>query len=434
MLFMEKFQEIGAKIAAQRHMSAIRDGVLSSLPATLAGSLFLLIRFLPIPGWSGFLESILGPNYQIILSYPIAATYDIIGIIVLLGISYRLSLSYKVDPFAGSIIALCGYFTLTPSFTMLNIEELNKSLEISGVWSLQYTGSQSLFVVIICAIITTEIYRKVVQKNLIIKLPNMVPPAVSNNFMAIVPTFLVLLVMFITRIIISFTPFETIHNLVNITIQTPLTKIGGSFFGYATLIFFKDLLWTIGIHGPTAIGPILEPIEYIFRDANRAAAEGGYSLPHIFTYSFRMLFTQIGGSGNTFMLTIMCAFLAKSEKLRSIGKLSLGPSFFQINEPIIFGIPIVLNPIMIIPFILSSFTGVLVGYLGMVSGLVAKLPGINIPWTTPTLFNAYIASAGKISVVMTQIIIIILTVLIYYPFFMIVDKQAFLEEQELNNK
>ena len=429
MSFMDKFQEIGFKFSNQRHMDAIKNGVLSSLPATLAGSLFLIIRFLPVPGWAGFLETVLGPNYGAILSYPVAATFDMAGIIVLLSVAYNLAKSYKVDPFMGAIIALSGYFTLTPSFHMQKVAELDKMMQVSGSWALSYTGASSLFITIFTALVSVEIYRKVVQKGFVIKLPDMVPPNVSNNFMAIIPTFIVLVVMWFIRVIISLTPYDTIHNLVSVMIQTPLLKLGNTFLGYSVLIFLKDLFWTIGIHGPNMLSPILLPIEILFRDANRLAFETGEALPYIFATPYRSLFIQLGGSGNTFMFTLMCAFLGKSERVKSIGKLALGPAIFQINEPIIFGIPIVLNPIMMVPFLLSSFSGVAVGYLGMSLGLVGRLPGIDIPWTTPPIINAYMASNGDLTVVLAQIVTLMVTAVIYYPFFIIVDKQALAEER-----
>ena len=428
MSFMDKFQELGFKFSNQRHMDAIKNGVLSSLPATLAGSLFLIVRFLPVPGWGGVLESILGPNYGAILAYPVAATFDMAGIIVLLSIAYNLAKGYNVDPFMGSIIALSGYFTLTPSFHMQKVAELDQMVQVSGSWALSYTGASSLFIAIFTALLSVEIYRKVVQKGFVIKLPDMVPPNVSNNFMAIIPTFIVLVVMWLIRVIISFTPYDTIHNLVNVMIQTPLLKLGNTFIGYSILIFLKDLFWTIGIHGPNMLSPILVPIELLFRDANRLAFDAGEALPYIFATPYRSLFLQLGGSGNTFMFTLMCAFMGKSERVKSIGKLALGPAIFQINEPIIFGIPVVLNPIMMVPFLLSSFAGVVVGYLGMSSGLVGRLPGIDIPWTTPPIINAYMATNGDLTVVLAQIVVLLVTAVIYYPFFRIVDKQALAEE------
>ncbi len=429
MSFMDKFQEIGFKFSNQRHIDAVKNGVLASLPGTLAGSVFLIIRYFPIPGWAGFLETVLGPNYAEILSYPIAATFDMVGIAVLLGVAYNLARSYEVNPFMGSIIALSGYFTLTPSFHMQNVAELDQMIQVSGTWALSYTGAGSLFVVIFTALISVEIYRKTVQRGFVIKLPDMVPPNVSNNFMAIIPTFIVLVVMWIVRIIISLTPYDTIHNLINVIIQAPLLNLGNTFWGYSILMFLKDLLWTVGIHGPNLISPILTPLEILFRDANRIAFEAGETLPYIFTQSFRNIFVQNGGSGNTLMFTFMCAFLGKSERIKAIGKLSLGPALFQINEPIIFGIPIVLNPIMIIPFILTSFLGIVIGYFATTLGMIVRLPGIEIPWTTPPIINAYLTSNGEVSMVIAQIVTLLMTAIVYYPFFIIVDKQALAEER-----
>ena len=431
MSIIYKFQEIGGRIAAQRHMSAIKDGIIISLPVTLAGSLFLIIRFFPIPNWDTFMQTIFGANWSLVLSYPIAATFDLIGVIACIGISYRLSESYKVDPLLGSIISLCGYFTIVPSFFIQNIEGTTKMLEITNVWRFQYTGAASLFVVLITSIFSTEIYRTIIQKGFVIKLPDMVPPNVSKSFLAVVPAFTVLCTMWIIRLLLASTPFETLHNLINTIITRPITSLGSTLPGYAILIFLKDLFWSLGIHGSNALSPIFQPLEATFRDANRIAAQMGEQLPYVISGQlWREIFTQIGGGGNTLPLVVMCAFFAKSEKIKSIGKLSLAPGIFGINEPIIFGLPIVLNPIMIIPFILSPLAGVLIAYTATSIGLVAKMPGIDIPWTTPPIINAYLSSGGKISVVICQIAIIGISGLIYFPFFKIMDKQALREEQE----
>ncbi len=425
---MDKFTEVGMKIAAQRHLSAIKDGLLSTLPVTLAGSVFLMFRFLPIPNWNGILESIFGANYSAILSYPVAASFDLVGLIALIAISYRLAESYEVNPVAAAVSALCGYFSLAPNFIMYNVAGLEEAVRVSGAWGVSYTSSQSLFVVLLVSIGATEIYRAIIQRGITIKLPDMVPPNISGQFAAIIPTFVILVIMWVLRIVVEMTHFGTVHNLINTTIQTPLLKLGGSFFGFSVIIFIKDLLWTVGIHGPNIMNPIMNPIEFFFRDANRLAFEAGEALPYIFNSPFRAILLQLGGSGNTFMFTVMCAFIAKSQQLKQIGKLALGPALFNINEPIIFGVPVVLNPIMMIPFLLAPFTSLLISYIGMSTGLVARLPGIDIPWTTPPLISGFLASGGKISVVLLQVVILAVTALIYYPFFKIMDKKALDEE------
>ncbi|MGL5721656.1 MAG: PTS sugar transporter subunit IIC [Brevinema sp.] len=432
MTFMEKFQDAGGRLAAQRHMTAIRDGIIVSLPATLAGSVFLILWFLPIPGYPEFMAKLFGANWSNFFSWAVAATFDMVGLIACLGISYRLAESYKVDPLGAAITAMCGYFVLVPSFMVMKSAGL-EPVSVGGVWNLEYTGARSLFVILVTAVISTEIYRKIIQKKIVITLPDMVPPNVSKSFVNIVPMFIVLLAMSFMRLLINFTPFDTAHELVNVIITKPLLGFGSNIFGYSFLVFITNLFWTIGVHGPNAIQPILVPIEQVFLDANRLAAQAGTPLPHILSGTvWREIFLNIGGSGGTLAFTIMCLTMGKSEQMKKIGKLSLLPAIFQINEPIIFGIPIVLNPIMMLPFLLAPVVNCFIAYFAMASGLVARLPGIVVPWTMPTLINGYLASGGKISVVVLQIILFFVSAVIYFPFFKMVDNLAFRQEQNLS--
>ncbi|MGL5254650.1 MAG: PTS sugar transporter subunit IIC [Brevinema sp.] len=432
MTFMEKFQDMGGRLAAQRHMGAVRDGIITSLPATLAGSVFLILWFLPIPGYPEFMTKIFGSNWSDFFSWAVAATFDMVGLIACLGISYRLAESYKVDTFGAAITSMCGYFVLVPSFMVMKSSGVDP-ITVGGVWSLEYTGARSLFVILVTAIVSTEIYRKIIQKRIVITLPDMVPPNVSNSFINIVPMFMVLLTMSIVRLLINFTPFDTIHHLVNAVITKPLLGFGSNIFGYSFLIFITNLFWTIGVHGPNAIQPILVPIEQVFLDANRLAAQTGSPLPYIISGTvWREIFLNIGGSGGTLAFAIMCLTMGKSEQVKKIGKLSLLPAIFQINEPIIFGIPIVLNPIMMLPFLVAPVVNCFVAYFAIASGLVARLPGIAVPWTMPTLVNGYLASGGKISVVILQLVLFLISAVIYFPFFKMIDNQAYKQEQNIS--
>lgn len=428
MTFMDKFQEVGGKVAGQRHLLAVRDGILLSLPATIAGSIFLIIRFLPIPGFENFMAGIFGQSWGDAFLYPVAATFDLIGLIACFGISYRLAEGYKLDSVTAAVVALIGYFSLVPSNISVNIANMEAATVVGGVWSMEYTGARSLIVVIMVSIASVEIFRFITKKGLVLKLPEMVPPNVAKSFTAIIPALIVLFVMWIIRIVFSATVYKTFHAFINAFITAPLTKVGGSFAGMSIMIFFKDLFWTLGIHGPNAMSPVMVPLLRIFTDANRLAYEAGQQLPYLFTQSGIEIFTQIGGSGNTLAFTIMCAFFAKSRQLKQIGRLALGPAIFQINEPIIFGVPVVLNPIMMVPFILSSFVGVLFMWLGDITGLVARLPGIIIPWTMPSFINVYIAGGGKLSPLVLQIVVFIVTVFIWAPFFRILDNNAYKQE------
>ncbi len=430
MTALDRFQEFGMKVATQRHLAAVRDGILLSLPATLAGSIFLIIWFLPIPGYEQFMSNLFGVDWSASLAWPVAATFDMVGLIACFGISYRLAESYKVDPLGALVVAFCGYFVLVPS----NFVMMHQGVEIvaNGAWNLQYTGARSLFVIMLTAIASVEIYRTIIQKDIVVKLPDMVPPNVSKSFVIIIPMLMVLSTMWLFRIIIGFTPFNTVHDLINAVITKPLTGFSSNMFGYSFMMFMTNMFWGLGVHGPNVMQPIMVPIEQVFLDANRMAAQAGAPLPHIIGGQvWREIYLNMGGSGSTLAFALMCAFMAKSDQLKQIGKLSAGPAIFQINEPIIFGVPVVLNPIMLIPFVLTPVVNFFIAYSATAMGLVARTPGIAVPWTMPTFINGYIASGGKISVVLLQIVLFVVSALIYYPFFKMMDNQFYAQE---NNK
>ena len=250
---------------------------------------------------------------------------------------------------------------------------------INGIIPLSRLGSQGLFVAIIMSIFTIEIFNFIVKKNIIIKMPDSVPPAVSKSFAALIPGFFVIMTALIIRILFEVSPFGNIHKVVEMVLTKPLTALGGSFFGMMGLSFITNLLWSAGIHGSNLVtGGIAKPVLDTLMDQNRIALSAGKPLPNIVTTQFFDIFHNMGGSGTTFSLAIMLLFLSKSKQLKEIGKLAIGPAFFNINEPILFGLPIVMNPILIIPFILAPLVTVMVTYLAMYSGLVAKITGVAL--------------------------------------------------------
>lgn len=175
----------------------------------------------------------------------------------------------------------------------------------------------------------------------------------------------------------------------------------------------------------------MSPIWYGAMDENRLAFQAGEVLPNIFTIQFFEIFINIGGSGATLALVITMFFRSRSKQMKQLGKLAIGPAVFNINEPIIFGMPIVMNPMLLLPFIVSPLLMMIATYIGMSTGLVAKPAGIAVPWTMPPLFSGYLATGGKISGAVMQLINLFISFAVYYPFFRMWDKQKLKEESEL---
>ena len=229
------------------------------------------------------------------------------------------------------------------------------------------------------------------------------------------------------RVLFENTSYQTVFDFITQFLGKPLAIAGNSLPGVLLTTFTSCLFWSLGVHGNSVVNPIMDPTWYGLMDANRMAFQAGLDLPNIVTKQFIDNFIQLGGSGATLSLAVMMLFFARSTQLKSLGKIAIWPGLFNINEPLIFGMPIILNPVMIIPFILSPLVICLLTYLAMSMGFVAKLNGIAIPWTTPVLISGYLTT-GNISGLLMQAVGILVSAFIYFPFFKLWDKKMLAEE------
>jgi len=427
----EKFMPTMAKVGEQRHLQSVRDGIVLTTPLVIIGSLFLILAFLPIPGYESFMSSIFGGNWQSNLLYPVGVTFDLLAIFVAIGVSYRLAERYKMDPLSVAAVSFASFMLVTPYKISFQPEGMDKTFDVAGI-PLALTGSKGMFVAIIVALITTEIYRFIVKKNIVIKMPDGVPPAVAKSFASLAPGFASLLVMWLIRLILQVTPFENIHNIVGELLGKPLSLLGGSLAGAICAVLIAQLLWVTGIHGQGLVWGIMSPVWLSLVDQNRVAYTAGQEIPNIVNIQFMDIFYSIGGSGTTLGLALLLFFRSKSKQNKQLGRLTLAPGIFNINEPIIFGLPMIMNPIMMIPFIFIPVIIVTVSYLAMDFGLVAKTAGIMVPWTTPAPIGGFLATGGKISGAALQLFNVLLASALYYPFFRIWDKQKLKEENEFS--
>ncbi|WP_312109185.1 PTS cellobiose transporter subunit IIC [Brevibacillus reuszeri] len=430
--FLEnRVMPVAGRIAEQKHLQAIRDGIILTMPMLIIGSLFLIIGFIPIPGYNEFMSGVFGDKWLTKLLYPVNATFDIMALIVSFGVAYRLAEKYKVDPLSAGAISVASFLLATPYKTMFTPEGASAAVEVGGVIPVTLMGSQGLFVAMLLAVLSTEIYRKIIQKKIVITMPDGVPPAVSRSFVALIPASIVLIVVWLLRIVIENTTFESIHNIVSDLLVGPLNALGSSMIGAIVCVLLVQLLWSLGLHGAAIVGGVMSPIWLSLMDQNRAAfqANPNAELPNVVTTQFFDLWIYAGGSGATLALVILMLLRARSEQMKNIGRLSIGPGLFNINEPVTFGMPIVMNPLLIIPFILAPVALVIISYLAMSFGWVAKPSGVAVPWTTPLIISGYLATGGKISGSILQLVNLIVSLLIYYPFFRLWDKQKLNEEQ-----
>lgn len=421
------FLPIAMKISGNTYLQAVRDGLTLTMPLLIVGSIFLIFGFLPIPGYPELMTKIFGELWKQRVLYPVQVTYEVMALVAAIGVAYRLAERKKVDPISCGAISLTAFLLLTPFKIIQKVGDA--TITVTGI-DLGLIGSKGLFVAIIVGVCTTQLVKFAVDKNLVIKMPDSVPPAVSKSFSALIPATMTILITLVIRIGFEITDFEHIHNFITIILGKPLTMLGGSFIGTIIAVLAAQIFWSMGLHGATIVGSVMTPIWLQMMDENRIAFQMGTEIPNITNSSFIFYASKLGGSGLTLSLVIFMAFMAKSKQLKEIGRMSLGPGIFNINEPVIFGTPIVMNPILVIPFIVAPIISTTLLYWGTKLGIIGITTGINVPWTLPGPIYAYLSTGGSISATIGVLITIIVPAIVYYPFFKIYDEQKYKEETE----
>lgn len=421
------FMFLAERVGRNKYLLSIRDGFLVSMPLLIAGSFFLLIANFPIPGWVDFWAKFFGENWTTYMVKPTEATFNILAIIVVMAIGYSFAGHMKVNKIFGSAMSIVSWFLLMPYEILVkgNLTASGLDMNISGI-PLKWVGSSGLFVGIIVAFLSVHIYAFANKKGWVIKMPSGVPPTVVQSFAALIPAILVITVFFVINILFSISPFGNAFNFIFVMLQIPLLNLGNTVWAMVIAYIFVHIFWFIGVNGGSVVGAIYNPILQTLAAQNLEALRTGQPIPNIISQQFQDLFATFGGAGSTLSLLIAMILFCKSKRIKSLGKLSLAPGIFGINEPIIFGLPIVLNPIMLIPFIVVPTFNIIVSYIVMSIGLVPYPSGIPITWTTPVIVSGFLSTGWTGAVL--QLILLIAGVFIYMPFIKMIDKQFLKDE------
>lgn len=436
---MDKLMSFFAKLGAQRHLVAIRDGFVTLMPLMIIGSLVTLLNQVP-----GIINQMFGtqlalPGFISTLNGNIWwGTFDMLGLMTVVAISYNLARHYDSDSLAAAVVSLASYLAIVPQ-SITAVSEAGEEVAAWGNVNRAFTNAQGLFVGIIIALIATEIFVSL-KKNekLVIKMPEGVPPAVGRSFAAVVPGGITIIamtamIMIIERLFFMVMGGEammSIFELVTTFVSQPLLHVADS-MGYAlVVVFFNQFLWFFGLHGSNIIEGIIQPISLQMMEANAVAFQAGQAVPHIVTKPFLDAFVYIGGSGTVLGMLLAIFLVSKAKQNRTIAKLSIGPSFFNINEPTIFGMPIVLNPILFVPFIFAPLVVTAVSYLAMSWGMVGRTVAI-VPWATPPIISGFLVTGGDLRACVLQIINIGISFLIYLPFIKVADRAELKREKEM---
>lgn len=422
---------VALKIAGQKHLLSVRDGIILNMPFMLIGSFFLIFAYLPVPAWGHLMADLFGDSWQSKLLYPVKATYDIMALLSSFGIAYRLAEKYRtLDPLTSGAMSLVAFVMTIPQHTLFAPVVGAPASLVTGVLPIAMVGSQGLFVAILIAILSTEIYRFIHNRNLVIAMPEGVPPAVAKSFLALIPGFCVLAVVLLIRLAVETSPFGDVNSLVTTVIGIPMHHIGGTLPGMIFSVLLIGILWTLGLHGDAIVLVFIQPVWLSNMSENLEAFQNNLPIPHIFTQQFYDLWIAPGGTGALLGLAIFMIIRARSRQLRQLGKIAGPAALFNISEPLVFGLPLVLNPYFFVPFIITPVLLVIISWLAMSTGLVALPAGIALPFTTPIFISGYLATGGHISGTVLQIVNLTVSMVIYYPFFRAWDQLKLREEKK----
>ena len=373
------------------YLSAIRAGMVAIVPITIVGGFFMIVAYLPVEGW----EARIGP-YRHLLQVPVNATFGILAVVACFSIAYELGKHLKQEPIVSATIA-------TVVFLMIQIDLESSALVMDGL------GSRGLFTAILVAVIAVRVQKLFTDRRFVIRMPAGVPPIVSQSFLSLSPLFFLVLGFWVLRFVLGVDIGRVVE-----TAFSPLVFALNTLPGILVYACTVTLLWSIGINGDNAVDAIVAPIFLQYLAANVEAMTQGQPLPYVTAYGFFTIFVNVGGTGATIALALLLCN-SRDPGFRKIGRLSLPTQIFQINEPIFFGLPIVLNPVFMVPYVLSALILTAGTYLLMHWSVIQR-PFINVPWTTPPILGHYLVTGGDWKAAVWGAASIAIAAVVYFPF------------------
>ena len=427
----EKLLIIADKISNQKYMSAIKNAFSTLMPVIITGAFCTLVTNvicstttdgISLAKVSGFawLE-VLSPIFN-------AANYATlnfftIGAVVLIGL--ELGKKNGINTFAPAVIALCSYVACCPTTIDFTLES-GDIVQVADVFGKNYTAARGLFLGMVIAMISVEFFSWFVKSGkLKISMPDSVSGNVATSFNVLFPAMITIILCSAVNFGVTQLTGMTLYDIIYTMLQKPLEAVMQGLPGLLILMLVAQLFWVIGIHGNQIIKPVREPLLNAAIIANTDLVNSGNFVRgdlNIINMSFWDVYMSMGGSGVTIGLVVAIFLFSKREDYRGIAKLSLAPGIFNINETMTFGLPIMLNPIMAIPFIITPLITGAIAYFLTVIGFADVLV-YAIPWTTPPILSAWLATGGSMTAVITQLLCIAVSILIYIPFVMAANKQ-----------
>ncbi len=413
----QKLGPIAGKLGAQRHITALRDGFLVAMPFIIVGSFILIFANPPFAAdttnafgraWLDFVAA-----HRPTIVMPWTMSMGIMSLFITMGVAYSLAKSYQMDAIGAAALSAM-------SFLLVAAPEKGWALPLN------HFGGTGIFTALLVAYFSVELTRILKKYNITIRMPEQVPPAIAASFALLVPVLAIFVTLYPLSLFVQSGFDMQIPDAV-MTIFKPLVSASNSLPAIIGALLLCQLLWFAGIHGANIIVGILSPIFLTNIGANAAAYAAGETVPNLFTQPFWDFYIFIGGAGSTLSLVILMSF-SKTAHLRSVGRMSFLPGAFQINEPVMFGAPVVMNPTLFIPFVMAPVVNAIIAYVAVNTGIVDKAIAVT-PWTAPALIGAAWGAGWAFKASILTAVLMVIDIMIYYPFFKAYEKQVMAQEQ-----
>ena len=414
------------KFVNMRGIIALKDGMLAILPLTVVGSIFLIVGQLPFEGLNQAIAGIFGKNWTEPFMQVYSGTFEIMGLISCFSIGFCYANYSGVEPLPAGVLSVSSFFILLKSSYIPE-----KGEEITDAIAKIWFGGQGIIGAIIIGLVVGSIYTMFIQKHIVIKMPEQVPQAIAKQFEAMIPAFVIFFLSMVVYILAKMlTKGGTFIEMIYGVLQVPLQGLTGSLYGAIGIAFFISFLWWFGVHGQSVVNGVVTALLLSNLDANKTLlAAGKLSVgkgAHIVTQQFLDSFLILSGSGITFGLVVAMLFAAKSKQYKALGKVAAFPAIFNVNEPVVFGFPIVMNPVMFLPFILVPVLAAVIVYGSIAIGFMQPFSGVTLPWSTPAIISGFLVAGWQGALI--QVVILAMSTLIYFPFFKFQDNLAYSNE------
>lgn len=422
---LEKISEIAGSIGNNLYLRSLRDAFILAIPFLVLGGIAIIFNFVVFnpDGWlNNFMEPSKILEVQDLGTRILNGSMNILSLFIALLFAYNIANNkgYK-EPFMVGIVSLAALFIMQP-LSLTTVDSNGAEVVVTGLTSYSYFSATGLFVAMITAALSSTIFLKLEDKGYFkIELDGNIPPAVKKSFNVMSSIIITLCVMGVGAYIITEISNLEIYDLINTILQAPLVNVTTSLPGFMFLTFMTNTLFALGIHPAGIVNPILEPPLLVAMQQNVDAYAAGLDIPNIIVLPFRDLYGHIGGTGSTIALVIAIMVGSTRKEHKKFAKVVLPTSVFNINEPIIFGFPVVFNPLIMIPFIFAPLLNYIIAYVVTGLGLVSRIV-VYVPWSMPPFINAFIASGGDIRNTILQVGLVVMDVAIWLIFLKLYEK------------